>query len=544
MKPEIVCPKKKHITFINEHKRQNIKNIITADIECCIVEVSTNDCKYLIAEHVPIAVGYTWQGNFKHYFGLGCIKSFARDLLEIETENNFKRNKQMIFTEEDKLYQEINNTCHICSKTCINKVRDHCHETGKYRGPACNICNPRYKQQNFIPVIFHNGSGYDFNLLHSEIFKQNNDKRKVDNIPLAAGKSKMFSIGCFKFLDSYNFLALPLDQMAKIYGCKTKTLYPYEYFGLESYSSKATWGRASGLGSATTTKSYDSEAASGSKATYDKVIGNLKIEDFKSSLHNKLTTQEEVNIFNKDNSHKIGKDLTVEYLQNNLEILDYCMNEYVKLSMKEFKLKPLHYVSLPGYSFDCWLMSSGVTLDTLQDKQMLDDFVGAKRGGICGIMGDRYLDNSDGKTIWYIDANDLYGYAMMQKLPYKDFQFTTTTTLDTILNIPDDSDHGYYIVCDTDYTNESNERTEQLALIPNKRKINDNELGYSERDGGKARSEKLILDQNNKTEYMVPYRMLKFYVKMGVKVTKIHMEEYIWKKVHESTTLISKQVPA
>ena len=46
----------------------------------------------------------------------------------------------------------------------------------------------------------------------------------------------MFSIGCLKFLDSYNFLAMPLDQMAKIYGCKTKTLYPYEYFGLDSYN--------------------------------------------------------------------------------------------------------------------------------------------------------------------------------------------------------------------------------------------------------------------------------------------------------------------
>ena len=131
-KPEIVCPKKKHITFINEHKCQNIKKIINADIECCIVEVATNDCKYVIAEHIPIAVGYTWQGNFKHYFGLGCIKRFARDLLEIETENNFKRNKQMIFNEEDKLYHETNNICHICSKTCINKVRNHCHETGKY----------------------------------------------------------------------------------------------------------------------------------------------------------------------------------------------------------------------------------------------------------------------------------------------------------------------------------------------------------------------------------------------------------------------------
>ena len=87
----------------------------------------------------------------------------------------------------------------------------------------------------------------------------------------------MFRIGCLKFLDSYNFLAIPLDQMAKIYGCKTKTLYPYECFGLDSY---------------------------------DEVIGNLNIEDFKSSLSNNLQTQEEVNIFNKDNSHKTGKDLT------------------------------------------------------------------------------------------------------------------------------------------------------------------------------------------------------------------------------------------
>ena len=212
--------------------------------------------------------------------------------------------------------------------------------------------------------------------------------------------------------------------------------------------------------------------------------------------------------------------------------------------MKEFGLNPLHYVSLPVYSFDCWLMSSGVTLDTLQDKQMLDDFVEAKRGGICDIMGDRYInngnaygnsnsngngnqgtcfadDNDHGKTIWYIDANNLYGYAMMQKLPYKDVKYSDTS-IDVILNTPDDSDHGYYIVCDTNYTNSCKERSQQLALMPSKRKINDNELGYRERDGGKARSEKLILDQNNKTEYMIHYRMLKFYVKMGVKVTKTH----------------------
>ena len=191
--------------------------------------------------------------------------------------------------------------------------------------------------------------------------------------------------------------------------------------------------------------------------------------------------------------------------------------------MKKFKLNPLHYGSLPGYSFDCWLMSSRVTLDTLQDKQMLDNFVEAKRGSICAIMDDRIVNNgetgikSHNRNIWYIDANNLYGYAMMQKLPYKDFKFTTAS-LDAILNTPDDSDHGYYIVCDIDYINECKERTEQLALLPNKKKINDNEFGYRERDGGKARSAKLIFDQNSKTEYMVRYRMLKFYIEMGVKV--------------------------
>ena len=95
----------------------------------------------------------------------------------------------------------------------------------------------------------------------------------------------MFSIGGLKFLDSYNFLAMPLDQMAKIYLCKTKTLYPYEYFGLDDY---------------------------------DNSIGSLNIEDFKSPLSNNLPRQKEVDNFNKDNSHKTGKDLTIEYLQSDV----------------------------------------------------------------------------------------------------------------------------------------------------------------------------------------------------------------------------------
>ena len=183
--------------------------------------------KVVIAEHIQISVGCIWQSSFKYYFGLDCIKRLASDLLEKETENNIKREENTV----DKIYQYASTTSRICGDTCSNKVRDRCHERVKYRGPACKSCNLRRKQQNLIPVIFHTGSRYDFNLLCGELVKQNYDKKKVDNIPLDADKFKMFSIGCLKFLDSYNFLAMPLDQMAKIYHCKTKTLYLYEHFG-------------------------------------------------------------------------------------------------------------------------------------------------------------------------------------------------------------------------------------------------------------------------------------------------------------------------
>ena len=71
---------------------------------------------------------------------------------------------------------------------------------------------------------------------------------------------------------------------------------------------------------------------------------------------------------------------------------------------------------------------------------------------------------------------------MMQKIPYKYFKYNDTSLvprsvlLDTVLNTPDDSGHGYYIDCYINYTNSCKDRTEQLALMPNKRKIIDKEL--------------------------------------------------------------------
>ena len=57
-----------------------------------------------------------------------------------------------------------NNICRFCEKEILSdKVHDHCHLTGKYRGPSHNVCNINVNQKdsNFIPFVFHNFSNYD-----------------------------------------------------------------------------------------------------------------------------------------------------------------------------------------------------------------------------------------------------------------------------------------------------------------------------------------------------------------------------------------------
>ena len=80
--------------------------------------------------------------------------------------------------------------CHICYKPFNSKdpkVRDHCHYTGSYRGPAHRNCNLRYRIPHYIPVVFHNLSGYDANLFIKELGAKSNDigviaKNKEDYI--------------------------------------------------------------------------------------------------------------------------------------------------------------------------------------------------------------------------------------------------------------------------------------------------------------------------------------------------------------------------
>ena len=76
----------------------------------------------------------------------------------------------------------------------------------------------------------------------------------------------------------------------------------------------------------------------------------LSIEDYRSSLTAKLPTQADVDNFNISNSMKTGKELTLEYMENDIRILEHCFDLFFKLNIDIYKLNPLHYISLPGFT--------------------------------------------------------------------------------------------------------------------------------------------------------------------------------------------------
>ena len=140
-------------------------------------------------------------------------------------------------------------------------------------------------------------------------------------------------------------------------------------------------------------------------------------------------------------------------------------------------------------------------------------------------MGDRYVKSNENKKILYVDAKNLYGWAMSQYLPYDDIKFDNKVKLDDILNTSDDSEIGYFVECDLIYTDNIKEKTKYFPFCPmNKFSPQDKFSDFMNqmKPDTYTPCKKLICDWSNKKNYLVHYRMLKFYVKHGMIVDKVH----------------------
>ena len=113
-------------------------------------------------------------------------------------------NKRLIMTNEDEEIHNNSQICWICKQELnMDKVRDHCHVTGRFRGAAHNKCNINLRLLKKLPIIFHNLQGHDGHLIFKEL---NNFNIDIEVIP--KGIDKYMSITVIRhitFIDSLQF---------------------------------------------------------------------------------------------------------------------------------------------------------------------------------------------------------------------------------------------------------------------------------------------------------------------------------------------------
>ena len=175
----------------------------------------------------------------KMYRGKDCVEKFV-EYIEEEVKRLYKTFPQQLIialADVQKRGHETAGKCHTCLKEFNDpknkNVRDHCHYTGLYRGAAHNNCNLKYLIPDYIPIVFHNLSGYDAHLFIKELGRRFN---KNDIGVIAENKEKYISFNVkinvklagvkykdgtqvhkniqLRFIDSCRFMASSLDKLA------------------------------------------------------------------------------------------------------------------------------------------------------------------------------------------------------------------------------------------------------------------------------------------------------------------------------------------
>ena len=184
----------KTLKYNEGEKSMKFPFIIYADLECLLEKMNTchNNPKKpsttRINKLTPSGNSLfthcsfdTAKNKLDYYGGKNCMKNFCLDLREYATKIiNYEKKEMIPLTKQKEKNHNKQKVCYICKKGFstddsnkkYHKVRDHCHYTGKYSGAALDICNLRYKIPKEIPVVFHNGSTYDYHFIIKELAEE------------------------------------------------------------------------------------------------------------------------------------------------------------------------------------------------------------------------------------------------------------------------------------------------------------------------------------------------------------------------------------
>ena len=239
----------------------------------------------------------------------------------------------------------------------------------------------------------------------------------------------------------------------------------------------------------------------------------------KEKFYSKLNDE---HISDKDYEHaqKVWKKLGIKnmreynlYLKTDVILLSDVFENFRKLCKENYGVDPAWYFTTPGVARDAMLKMTKVELELITDTNMYLMIEKGIRGGISQIskryakannkyMGKDYNPKEKSVYLPYLDANNLYGWAMSQKRPVRDFRWMSGKELETWRKI------ACILEVDLEYPLELHDLHNEYSSAAEKIKI--------------GNVKKLITTLNNKKRYVVHHETLKLYEKLGIKITKIH----------------------
>ena len=448
--------------------------VVYADTESIIKPVdspNTDTNTVHTSTHIPCSFAYVIvrsDGRVMSeclYRGENAMDVFFQQL-EQELENireDLKHIRPLRMTEEEQEAHNNTGKCWICNGPFRSykdgdchglwKVKDHCHITGEYRGAAHSKCNQQLRIDPFrtpIPVFFHNLKNYDSHHLISAIGRTEEkttictDKNgqaiigkdkpvtvtdgKISAIVQNMEKLISFSWGQFRFIDSFAFLNSSLDKLVNSTPRDAfrltsalphhellvrKGVYPYEY--MNDFAR------------------FDETSLPPPSEFYSK-LSNEHITD--SAYKHAQEVWDTFDCRNIGDYHDL-------YLKTDVLLLTDVFENFRQTAMATYGLDPAHYYTLPGYSWDALLKCTNVSLELLTEPDMYLFVEKGLRGGISMVShrhataNNQYMENYNNEEptsfIQYLDANNLYGWAMSQPMPTGGFQWVSHVSVALLL---------------------------------------------------------------------------------------------------------------
>ena len=429
----------------------------------------------------------------------------------------------------------------IWRKEKKRKVRDHCHYSGLYRRAAHFSCNLQYKIPSYIPVVFHNLAGYDAHLFIRNLAKyttgmgviaKNTEdyisfsmKVEVDKYVDKEGNERMKEME-LRFIDSIKFMSSSLDSLVNNFARGG-----HEFWGFENYNDRQRELLIrKGIYPYEYMDSWDKFKET-SLPSIEKFYSNLNMSGVSDGdYEHACRVWREFGIRNMGEYHDL-------YLRTDVVLLANVFESFRRVCLENYGLDPSHFYTAPGLAWKACLKKTDITLELLLDPDMLLMFERGIRGGIAQsvhrwaaannpYMGSEYDKSKPTKYLQYLDANNLYGWAMSQPLPSGEFcwiELGDRNPKTIVEELVEKRDHGYLLEVDVTYPKELHDSHNDLPFMCDRMKIN--------------RIEKLVPNLYYKRKYVIHIKALKQAIDHGLVLERIHrciefkqstwMKEYI-----------------